>query len=183
MGDHERHHHGAGSWQMQPRWSTREAAVRWGPQHARKRTQTRLFLPPTSGILVGPVACGVLLQLLFVNQQNLPCGRGWIRETKTSFASKLKKLLRNTTWTGREIKCKIEPSCHRSVTSCSVDDFCCKGLWEAMSTYGEARRPNWPIFYLVQGFLCMQGKFKIKSSGNHWPRYFSYPRAMFREAK
>lgn len=79
-----------------------------------------------SGLLVGPVACGVLLQLLFVNQQNLPCGRGWIRETKTSFASKLKKLLRNTTWTGREIKCKIEPSCHRSVNSCSVDDFCAR---------------------------------------------------------
>lgn len=126
MGDHECHHHRAGFWQMQPRWRTWDAAVRWGPQHARKRTQTRLFLPPTSGPLVGSVACGVLLQLLFVNQQSPPCGRGWIRETKTSFASKFKKLLRNTTQTGREIKCKTEPSCHQSVTSCSVDNFCAR---------------------------------------------------------
>ena len=66
----------------------------------------------------------VLLQLLFVNQQHMPCGTGRIRETKTSFASKFKKLLSNTTQTGREIKCKIEASGHQSVTSLSVDNFC-----------------------------------------------------------
>lgn len=149
MADSERHPDRAGFWQMQPRWRTREAAVRWGPQHARKRTQTSLLLPPTSGPLVGSVACGVLLQLLFVTQQSIPCSTGRIRETKTSFARKFKKLLRSTTQTGREIKCKIEASGHQCDFSLCWQ-LLCKGLWEAMSTYGEARRPRWPGFYLTK---------------------------------
>ena len=66
------------------------------------------------------------LQLLFVNQQRTPCGTGRIRETKTSFVSKFKKLLSNTTQTGSEIKCKIEVSGHQGVTSLSVDNFCAR---------------------------------------------------------
>lgn len=96
---------------------------------------------------------GVPLQLLFVNQQNFPCVRGWIRETKTSFASKFKKLLRNTTWTGREIKCK-NWALSLSVTSCSVDDLCARDLRVSVHIWRVQGRPNWPIrVILVQGFL------------------------------
>ena len=148
------------------------------PLHAGKRAQTGL-LSPTSGLLAGSVACGPSFSSFCLWTSS---ARHVVQDGLERQRHHLPVNLRNFWATPHKLEGKSNAKSKSpairvwllSLLTTSVQGTLRSHvhIWRDKQTQVTWILPN-------QGFLSTQGKFKIKSSGNHWTGYFSYPWAKF----